>query len=374
MRRALLIQLGSGLGIGLLAAACGGDPPAPQPSGPVVALEATGSAAAGEVASPPSFVEAEGVENVPPAVETAPEVEAQSAAEPDAVPEPEPEAEPQPEPVLPPAPVAEVHRGPSARFEHPRGWYRFEMPRGWSAEAAGDEAVVINPGLRQGDRLDAILLLTHGELEEDERSRPIEALLVDNEADVRALFAELELRVQGPDGPPERVLVGELPGACQTWSGRTADGQPVTVWIGAVARREYFLAVVGVLVREHAERYLPGVKRVFTTLQLTPPERNTQLEGLLAGREVGHSSVHSSGSSSWIYALRADGSVKKTSIMSFSGMGVSGGSSEEFGRWEVVGDEVYLSFASGQEVARVERHPSGQLAGLRFGQRLYAAR
>ncbi len=285
----------------------------------------------------------------------------------------EPFAAPLPTAVEPPPAVEEVYSGRTRRFQHPRGWYSFDMPRAWSAEMASEEVVVVQPGLRPGDRIDAILLVTHGELEDQERSQTIEQLFASNQAEIRELMAELELKVEGADGPPERVLVGELPGAVQTWSGRTADGQPVTVWIGAVARREYFLAVVGVLVREQSGQYLPGLKRILTSLQLTPPERNTSLEGLLAGRRIGSSSVHSGGSTTWLYDFFADGSFRRETIMSFSGLGVSGGSSEERGRWEVIGDELFLYSSSGQEVARpvVE---GGRLVGVRFGERLYGLR
>ena len=234
----------------------------------------------------------------------------------------------------------------------------------------------MNPGLREGDSLDALLMVTHGELDPDERNLAVEQLFQRNQSQLRAVFRELGLRMETPEVPVERVLAGEVPGAQQLWVGRTQDGKAVNVWVAAVVQREYFLVVLGLALEANAPQYMPGFKRVFSSLALTPPKRNPRLEGMLAGRRVSHNDTTSSGSSSYFYTFGEGGTVRKEIIISFAntgGLDISGGSTEESGRYEVIGDEVYFFFSSGQESGVVVLE-GGELAGVRFGSTLYRAR
>jgi hypothetical protein len=68
--------------------------------------------------------------------------------------------------------------------------------------------------------------------------------------------------------------------------------------------------------------FLPGAKRLFSTLPVSPPQRNRALEKALTGREIFHTETDSNGSYSTTYTLRSDLSVFKES--SFSSGEVSG--------------------------------------------------
>src|SRR5690606_3987575 len=109
---------------------------------------------------------------------------------------------------------------------------------------------------------------------------------------------------------------------------------------------DHYLAVLAILVDGKGEKYLPQIKRVFQTLRPTPPEVNTKLAAALAGRSFGHSEIiPDSGSFTTLYDFRADGSVRKQILVSG---GDVGGSTDENGTFEVVGDEVFLYFGDGQ--------------------------
>jgi hypothetical protein len=357
--------------------------PAIPPPGPqeVVAQEPAPKPSA---ARAPRLSEPEPLESLRPPMSAGPAVEPSpgTSREPSVEPSVEPSAEssaaglPAPERVAPPPPLDSVYTGAAERFQHPRGWYSFEMPRGWTLASQAEDYLVINPGLGPGDTLDSIVMVSHGRLEPEDRNSSVEQLFQKNQPEIGELFTQLQLRMRRPRTGPERVLVGDVPGAQQTWSGRTADGKAVVVWMAGLVKREYFLFVFGLALEDKQELYLPRVKRIFSSLRITPPERNPQLEAALVGRQIANNRTDSSGSTTYIYTFRADRSVHKLSMISFAntgGVGVSGGSSEDIGRFEVIGDEVYLYFGSGQSVGTVVLE-GGRLAGVRFGASLYRAR
>lgn len=264
-----------------------------------------------------------------------------------------------------PPPLEGVDRGPGSRWQHPRGWYSFTLPAGWSVEQQLEEGLLVNPGLAPGDSLDGLVFVFHGELEADERDTAVEELTRRHEADVRALMAQQGIRLDPAAEAPRRVLVGELPGCEQSWRGRTAQGQTVRLWVGLVAKREYWLATLALVVEGHEQRFLPGAKRVFTTLEPTPPERDPELEARLVGRKATRSESNPSGYFSTTYRFEAGGGVHKEHLFS---SGEVSGNSEDRGRYEVVGDVLYLYFPDGQSCGTVED------GGVRFGQALYAWR
>lgn len=263
-------------------------------------------------------------------------------------------------------------------WKHPRGWFTFEMPEGWSVAREAEEGILLNPGFGPQDSLDALIFLTYGRLDADEKNVPIDELLQKGEDEIRGQLEQQGIQVGRADGKPEKVSVGEVPGAIQTWSGRAQSGVDVEVWTGALVKRDYYLAVMAVLVGGKGDRFLPEIKRVFQTLRPTPPEPNPELAAALAGREFSHiETMRDSGAFTTIYELRAGGRVRKQMLVSGTlggsgGTGI-GGSSDETGTWEVVGDEVFLYFADGQSSGQVVME-GGQIVGLRFGKLLYRAR
>lgn len=275
----------------------------------------------------------------------------------------------------PPA-LTGVHQGAVTRYQHPDGIYSCDLPRGWTIARQGPEGVIVNPGLKETDTLDCLLVINHGELAEDERGMPIAAIFQRNEESLRTGLAQQGIRVEPAASPPAKVAVGERAGVEQEWRGRGPNG-PITVWISAITEREYYLAVMAVVMDSAKDRYLPGCKRVFASIEARPPVRNPVLEAAIAGGEFGGSnSFGGSGSMTSVYEFARDGRVRKTVIA--SGMtGISmdvGGSTEEVGTWRAVGELVYLQFRSGQEVARPEPAQGGTVPALRFGKARYGRR
>jgi hypothetical protein len=166
------------------------------------------------------------------------------------------------------------------------------------------------------------------------------------------------------------VTLGEAPGAVQRWVGKTIDGKPVTLWVGGAVKREYWLGVSLLVLGQKEPEYLPGTKRLFSTLTLSPPQRNRALEQALTGREIYHTETDSNGSYSTTYTLRSDLSVFKQSF--FSSGGVSG-STDATGRWEIVGEQLYLFFEDGQSSGRIVLE-SGRPGCVMFGDARYSIR
>ena len=269
-----------------------------------------------------------------------------------------------------PPPLTGAREGATQAYAHPKGYFTCALPQGWTVARESEDALLVNPGLGERDTLDALVLLTWGQLEAADRGlRP--AQLVDrDEAAFREWMRGQQILLSKAARKAESVLVGDVPGATQEWRGKTSEGQAVRLWLGGIVKREYSLAVVVVLLDERAETYLPGVKQIFASLRATPPQRNLALERALAGHSLSKSSSVSGGFFGSTYEFGADGSVKKEILMSgVSGLYDVSGSTEEWGRYEVVGDLLYLYFKDGQECATVA--VEGQaVVGVRFGSAL----
>jgi hypothetical protein len=269
---------------------------------------------------------------------------------------------------IPPA-LRGVFDGKVATYRHPEGYFSLDLPIGWTQANLTEAGVLFNPGLKATDTLDCLLVVTFGELEENERGVAINELLDRQEAELRRDMQAQQIALQPPKGKSDKVLVVDLPGAELTWQGR-AGGHPVTVWVGAIAVREYYLAVVAVIVQGQEERFLPGCKRMFRSLQPKPPQRDRASEAALIGGEFAHSSMYSGGSTTRVYTFRRNGTVHRRSMMSSSSGFDVGSDASSVGSYEVVGPVVYLRFKDGQEIARIERS-GGAVVGLTMGRTRY---
>lgn len=273
-----------------------------------------------------------------------------------------------------PPPLVGVFDGKTVTYRHPEGYFTLELPDGWVQANAGDGAVLFNPGLQPTDTLDCILIVTFGELEVDERGVAITELLDGQEAQMRQQMQAQQIALQPAKAKATKVLVGELPGAEQTWQG-TAGGHPVVMWVGATTVREYYFAVMAVVVQGKEPRFMPGVKRMFRSVQPKPPLRDRVAEAALAGSEFTHSETFSGGSTFTTFAFRADGTVNRRIMMS-GRIGIStdvGADAGDDGRFEVVGPLVYLRFKDGQQVARIERDGDA-VAAIGIGKARYRRR
>jgi hypothetical protein len=264
--------------------------------------------------------------------------------------------------------IAAPAEGGGTRWQHPRGWFGFEMPRGWSVARELEDGLMLNPGLAPTDTLDALILVRHGRLDEAERRLAPVELIRRGEPDLRQELAGQGIRIGPAEKAPRAVQVGAAPAAEQTWRGTTQNGITVEVWLGALVEGEFSVAVVAVLVDGKGARFMPQIRRVFETLSANPPKDDPTA---LAGRSFSHSETFpGSGSFHTIYEFRADGTVRKQMIVSG---GDVGGDSDEVGRFEVVGDEVTLSFGDDRSSGKIVVE-GGVVRGLRFGRTLYRGR
>jgi hypothetical protein len=270
-----------------------------------------------------------------------------------------------------------IHAGPATAISHPRGWFTLEAPQSWSVAEQGDSHMLINPGLGTSDSLDALVVVSYGELDALQARADLVALFSEVKP---AIIRDLALRgieVRDSGAPPRIVQLAHTTGLVQEWPGR-AGAREVRTWFGGLVKDGYFFTVTGVVLAGREDRFLPGVKRLFFSANPRPPQRNVAAEQELAGAEFWALETRpggTSGSFSTTFALGAGGRVKKT--MTVSGMtGFSthvGGESEEWGTYEVVGDEVTFTFGNSRDTLRILLEQS-QIVGLERAGRVYRRR
>ncbi|MBK8101478.1 MAG: hypothetical protein IPK26_30730 [Planctomycetes bacterium] len=270
-----------------------------------------------------------------------------------------------------PPELPDVFAGKCERFDHPRGWFAFEMPPGWTVHSQDDTGMVLNPGLGPTDTLDAILGLMWGRLEKQDHNVPVAKVIESKLPQLRAALAEQGLTVGEPEGRIETFRGKDVPGAVLVLRGQTQNGQAVQVWFGGIAKRDAWISVSGVLLASAEAKYLPKLKRIFTSLEPKPPERNAKAEAALAG--VTFASVQSGrvvkSSHAATYAFGAGGSVTRRLMSNVStepGMPGVMTDAETTGNYEVCGDVLYLYFASGQETGQIVLQ-GGQAVAIRIG-------
>ena len=135
--------------------------------------------------------------------------------------------------------------------------------------------------------------------------RAVEQLLAGDTSEIRRIYAEYQtanprveaviksarqagIEIQPAAAKSRAVLVGDVPGATQQWKGKNAAGQALSLWVGGVTKREYYLSVLAIIVSGKESQFLPKVKRIFSTMAPKPPERNKAAEQALAELTASH--------------------------------------------------------------------------------------
>jgi hypothetical protein len=259
--------------------------------------------------------------------------------------------------VAPVRPLDGQYVGAITTIRHPRGWFSFEVPHTWSVATHDDGAMVINPGLTATGTLDARVVVTYGELDAAQAGRDAAALFPDVRSSIVQALAAQSIAVSDTAAAPRAVQLAHALGVVQEWSGR-ADGRDVRVFFGALVRDAAYLAVTAVVATGQEDRFLPGVKRLLHTVIPRLPARNFAAEQALAGLEFSAIETRpggARGSFSAMFAFGAGGRVKKTLMMSgMVGLSSSiGGDSEEWGTYEVIGDDVTLAFRDSADTLRL---------------------
>ena len=252
-------------------------------------------------------------------------------------------------PAIPPA-MTGVAKGATKAWNHPRGWFSMKLPKGWDVTHADDEIVSVNPGLKQGAAQNAVILMTFGGLSKAEQKTEVHKLMDSQVPDFKQFFDQQQIAVTKPDGPAKKVLVGEVPGAIQTWKGTVQGSVKVEIWIGSIIKRDAFLTTIAIILGEESEKFLPGIKQTFMSLNPTPPELNRELMSAIAGRKLVQNLSDSAGTFITSYEFSGDGSVHRSTMVG----GITGdfdvnGESSLSGTWEVIGDELYMYFKDGQD-------------------------
>jgi hypothetical protein len=270
-----------------------------------------------------------------------------------------------------------VDQGPATTFAHPRGWFRFELPQGWSVTRQADDSLTINPGLTPSDTLDALVVVSYGQLEADQAGRDLAALFAAAKATILEELASQAIVAGDAVEVPRRVVLAHAPGIVQELKGKAGE-RDVSVWLGGLVEDGYYLTVTAVVLAGKEVRFLPGARRILHSVQPRPPERNRPAEQALVGARFGAIETRpggSRGSFSTIFEFGENQRVKKTMIVSgIVGLSADvGGESEEWGTYEAVGDEVHLSFPSGRDALELVIE-NGEIAALRRGDRVYRRR
>jgi hypothetical protein len=270
-----------------------------------------------------------------------------------------------------------IHTGPTTTVNHPRGWFTFEAPQSWSVAEQGESHMLINPGLGPSDSLDALVVVSYGELDAPQAGTDLATLFSAVKPTIIQDLASRGIDVADSGAPPRIVQLGHTTGLVQEWPGR-AGARDVRAWFGGLVKDGYFFSVTGVVLAGREDRYLPGLKRILFSVNPSPPQRNLAAERALAGAEFSALETRpggTSGSFGTTFALGADGRVKKTMIL--SGMTgfptLVGGESEEWGTYEVVGDEVTFTFKDSRDTLRLVVE-QGQITGLERAGRIYRRR
>lgn len=235
-----------------------------------------------------------------------------------------------------------------------------ELPRGWTVAAAEPGRVLVNPGLKESDRLDCLLVVVWGRLDESQRGLDAVATMEAHDAELRAELKAQQVDLRAPEDRPKRVPVGGFDGAERMYAGKAA-GNRVGTWVGTTLQEGWHATVVAVVVAGKEERYLPGARRILEAARISPPKADPGLDAQLAGGEYsGTTSFGGGGAIHVVYRFARGGSVTRTSLVSgsFAIDGATAGESTKRGSWTSSGSRLRLVFVDDVEDAQLERDGS----------------
>ncbi|MCC6673104.1 MAG: hypothetical protein IT458_18710 [Planctomycetes bacterium] len=252
-----------------------------------------------------------------------------------------------------------LHEGPVTPAR--AGRLAFGLPKGWSVARREGGNLLLNPGLKADDTLDALLVVLSGPLAPAERGTAIEALLRARLPDVAGELAGQEIEMDAAGARVAGFARAEGRGAEARTTGRTSSGKRVTVWIGAAQDGDHYAAVLAVVVQGREAAFLPGARRILHSLTFAPADATA--DAGLAGLEFGNSTFGSGSSLTTVYAFGADGSVRRRTMFSSS---IGGTDSTATGTFTRRGDTLVLEIGDETIEARLELD-AGLPVALRIG-------
>lgn len=169
-----------------------------------------------------------------------------------------------------PAPTADgaaltgVFDGPAEGYRHSTG-FTLDLPRGWTVQSEQDGLLLLNVGIGQGQVLEAMVLVSHGEPDEEDRGKTPGQLM---DALGPDLAQNLSLTGARPVGEPRPVAINGVAGAEATWSGTLPNGVPALLWFGGAVSADRYVVVVALIQQGREQEYLPRAKRVLASTRL----------------------------------------------------------------------------------------------------------
>lgn len=256
-------------------------------------------------------------------------------------------------------------------FAHLRvGDVSFEVPANWSVVNENADGAMLNPGFAPTDTLDALVVVMHGELDPEDQSSPLEAVVRERLPDLAAELRDQAIVADFRNARPRTVPTASGDGVVIETKGRANDAHDVRVWLGVVRDGAAYAVVLGVLTTGRAAEFLPPLARLHQTMSFAAAGSQAGSQVLsLAGTEFGRSSIGSGGNSlTTVYTFAAGGSVSRRTMFSSE---FGGSDSTVSGTWTVEGDSVTMTFGDGTTVATLIRG-DGEVSGLRVGANLYS--
>ena len=252
-----------------------------------------------------------------------------------------------------------VYDGPVRNHAPAGAGFRFEIPVEWNIDDREAGMMYINPGVAADSRDQAPIFFTSGELIGQDRRRSVTELVDKQEPHLVRVFAQLGVNLFSGTNevPAAPVALGEFAGAVRTWNAELPDGRPAQIWFGATARYDRYYSVFGVTPVAAVDQVQAGMRRILSSLRVASPARNMPLEGLLEGRQLTAPGT----SPAVIHWFTAGNAVRRQTFRASDGAVF-----EEHGRFEVIDDEVWLFFPTGQNVGRMVSE-DGAFAGVHFG-------
>lgn len=253
--------------------------------------------------------------------------------------------------------ITDVYDGLIDTYAHPLGRFAFDLPTGWTVGQEEDDTLPVNPGFAPGESQDAIILLSYGELEDDQLSQSPSELMHQYSPDLRASIEALGISLDAADSKPAPVESLEFPAATQKWSG-TAGSRPITAWLaGMVADGEYML-VSGVMMKEREQDFLPGLKRIFVSLHEPEGGQTDWLVSAIVGMSFKGSGVGPAKSMSFdTWFFHGENQVMSKYILTNVGI------MEEWGRYEIIGNQLSVAFDNSQKEFTIH-HDGSLITGL----------
>ena len=283
-------------------------------------------------------------------------------------PGPGPRPPPGPRPRTKAPDLSGVYVGPTATIDSPDGVFRLEAPAGWTVmPGAPTGMVLVNPGLRTGELVDAMIAVHHARVEDWARGETVDYVM-DGSRDelIEGLAQWSGLVVEDEDQEVELFRVNHGTAGVLQFPG-TINGMPAFAWCGALMQDDHYGIISGVLMNQTSARYLPGLKRMLATLALAPPARDRASEAALVGGQFSYTidSGAVGGLASITYVFAQGGRVSRQVV-------TGGDNTVSEGTYEVAGGSLYLWFPEGAEQGTLLK--DGQtVMGFQLGYMLFTA-